>query len=409
VIQNSHPISLKWGDNLANDSRNLSGVSAEAAVAASATCARSGAFALLLSLALFTMIPYWLHRAEQIALVNYVALRLSLVGAVETLDGSVNWKIYRASNREADSMTIAQLLKVQVHSSPVPPTTSNGQKEPIVSGSGPPRGARGWIPAPPAGLEILSPINEMQVIADLLVSLDDSQLLTKSRNASVFYNYSIFRWVIKRSLLLSRNLVGSSGGVALESAPAPNSPDNFVPSWGKEAMLNNLTMQDVRELASFELPQLSDTTSIGVSGEKEIDISPGSLPRTLFAATLCAECLLLFVIIHLGAFAREAAFSEAFPVAGTLFSAFAKSGGTLLVFGLALCVPFIASLGILIVSRKWEFLLLTALIGCAIYWIFCVLQRKCYFGELAWIPRGARQLLVPKTDEPGPLEEADDA
>src|ERR1700740_2160420 len=104
---------------MGNPSRQLD----EAAVAASSSCTRTGAFGLVLSLALFTMIPYWVHRAEQIALVNYVTLRLSLVGAVETLDGNVNWKTYRASNPDAESMTIAKLLKVQVRGTPLPPRT----------------------------------------------------------------------------------------------------------------------------------------------------------------------------------------------------------------------------------------------------------------------------------------------
>ncbi len=391
-----HELSPKPGHRteMAGNSTKVSNKLDEAAVAASATCARSGAFALLLSLALFTMIPYWLHRAEQIALANYVALRLSLAGAVEALDGSVNWKTYRSSNAEADSMTIAQLLKVQVHSSPKPPTSSTGQKEPPV-----PRGTPGRRPDPPTNFQVsfASTIDEMQVIADLLVKLDNSQLLTKSRNVSTFYNYSIFRWAIKRNTLLMRNVAPAFGGVVWQ-AQLDRVPDNFVPSWGKEQVLNNLTMKDARELASFELPQLSDTTSIGASGEKEIDISPGSLPRTLFAATLCTECLLLFVIIHLGAFAREAASSESFPVAGTVFSAFAKSGGTLFVFGIALCVPLIASLGILLVSRKWEFLLLTVLIGFAIYWVFRVLQVKRFFGDFAWMTRlvGRRVLISNK-------------
>jgi hypothetical protein len=371
----------------------------EGAVAASAVCARSGAFVLLLSLALFTMIPYWQHRAEQIALVNYVALRLSLEGAVETLDGSVNWKTYRASNPEAESKTIAQLLKVEMHGTPMPPSTSIEQKEPQASrgNAAVPPGAPGYRLSPPTNLQLTttSTIDEMPVIADLLVKLDDSQLLTKSRNVSIFYNYSIFRWAIKRNTLLSRNIWTPSGGVVWESAPNPNPPDNFVPSWGKDYVLNNFTIQDIRELASFELPQLSDTTSLGVGGEKEIDISPGSLPRTLFAATLCAECLLLFVIIYFGAFAREAASSESFPHAGTLFGAFAKSRGTVFVFGIALCVPVIASLGILVVSRKWEFLLLSVLIGFAIYWVFRVLQVKRYFGDFARMRRVVRRGLMP--------------
>jgi hypothetical protein len=353
----------------------------EAAVAASATCTRSGAFALLLSLALFTMIPYWLHRGEQVALLNYVTLRESLAGTVELLDGSVNWKTYRASNPEAESMTIAELLKVQVEGAPV---GKSGPQQ--VSGAATvPQGAPALKPAPPSNvqLSIVSTIDELPFIADALVKLDDSQLLTKSRNVSIFYNNSIYRWAIKRQALLLHHAGAASGGVVWQAPPDPNQPPNFVPSWGKDLLLNNLTISDVRELATFELPPLSDTTSIG-AGEREIDVSPGSLPRTLFAATLSAESLLLFVVIFFGAFAREVACAKSFPVAGTVFSAFAKSRGTLLVFGLTLCMPVIASVGILLTSQRWEFMLLAALIGYAVFWVFLVLQRKHYFwGKLA--------------------------
>lgn len=370
----------------------------EAAIAASATCTRAGAFCLVLSLALFTMIPYWVHRGEQISLVNYVTLRLSLAGAIETLDGSVNWKTYRASNPEAESMTIAQLLKVQVHGGPMSPPYAIVQKAPEANQGVAkiPPGA----PAPPTNVQVStsSTIYEIGVIGDLLSKLDDSRLLTESRNVSIFYNYSIFRWAIKRQNLLSRNIGASSGGVVFEAAPDPNAPNNYVSSWGKDLVLNNLTVKDARELASFELPQLSDTTSIGVTGEREIDISPGSLPRTLFSATLCAESLLLFLIVYFGVFVREAASSESFPVPGTVFSAFARSGWTLVVFGIALCVPVIASLGILLISRKWEFLLLAVLISCAVCWNFLVLQEKHYFGNFGWISHIAKGLLTSKRE-----------
>jgi len=369
----------------------------EAAVAASATCTRSGAFALLLSVALFTMVPSWVHRGEQLALVEYVTLRLSLAGAIEMLDGSINWKIYLASNPEAESKTVAELLKVQVRSAPSPPVKSAASE----ASAAVPRRAPGYRPAPPTNFQIsaISPIEAIPQIADLLVKLDDSQLLTKSRNVSIFYNYSIYRWAIKRETLASRNMA-SSGGVLGESPPDASAPANFVPPWGRELLLNNLTIKDVRQLASYELPQLSDTTSIGVTGEREIDVSPGSLPRTLFAATLCAESLLLFVIIFFGAFAREAASSESFPVPGTVFSAFAKSRWTLGVFATALCVPMVASSGVLLVSRNWEFLLLSVLICCAVCWTFYVLQQKRYFGDYSWVARALRRVSDSRSDSP---------
>ena len=365
--------------------RNDSADRDEVAVAASTECTRSGALALLLSSALFTMVPYWQHRAEQVALVKYVALRLSLAGATETLDGSVNWQTYKSSNPSAESETIAHLLKVKVTGKPVGTTTTAPAR---AEASAP------GVPNPPTGVKvsIASGIDEMPVIADLLVRLDDSNLLTKSRQVSIFYNYSIFRWAIKRRNLLVPRLGATSGGVLWEGVPDPNAPANFVPSYGSELLLNNLTVRDVRALASFELPLVSDTTSIGLSGEREIEITPGSLPRTLYLGTLCAEGFLLFLIIYFGAFTREAASGESFPVRGTLFGAFAGSTATRVVFAFALFVPALSSWTVLWLSRRWPFAVSAGLITLSVFAIFHVLQRKRYFGNFSVSTKFRRRL-----------------
>lgn len=367
--------------------RNDSADRDEVAVAASTECTRSGALALLLSSALFTMIPYWQHRAEQIALVKYVALRLSLAGATETLDGSVNWQTYKSSNPSAESETIAHLLKVKVTGKPVGTTTTTAPARAEASAPG--------VPDTPTGVQvsIALGIDEIPVIADLLVRLDDSDLLTKSRQVSIFYNYSILRWAIKRRNLLVPRLGAMSGGVLSEGVPDPNAPDNFVPQYGSELLLNNLTVRDVRALASFELPLVSDTTSIGLSGEREIEITPGSLPRTLYLATLCAEGFLLFLIIYFGAFTREAASGESFPVRGTLFGAFAGSPATRVVFAFALFVPALSSWTVLWVSRRWPFAVSAGLITLSVFAIVHVLQRKRYFGNFSQLSAKFRRRL----------------
>ena len=57
------------------------------------------------------------------------------------------------------------------------------------------------------GLEV--GFGEVRQIADYLIELNNSDLLTRSRNASDFFNLSIYRWVLKRDNLIAQNLLNS--------------------------------------------------------------------------------------------------------------------------------------------------------------------------------------------------------
>jgi hypothetical protein len=89
-----------------------------------------------------------------------------------------------------------------------------------------------------------------------------------------------------------------------------------VSSLGRELLLDCLTLHDIRELADFELPTIPDTTKFGVRGEREVDVSPGSLPRDLYLASLFAQAFMIFVLVYFNAFAREAVSSANFPAGG---------------------------------------------------------------------------------------------
>jgi len=208
-------------------------------------------------------------------------------------------------------------------------------------------------------------------------------MLTNSRKVSPFYDYSIYLWVIKLNKLLERNFLVEHPEAVIGPIPYEKERHSaFVPELDEERMLKYLTLHDVRELAQFELPKLTDNIKLGKRYGKKIDIAPGSLPHNLYMAAIFAEVLLLFVVTYFYAFTREAVSSATFPAPGTLFGAISRSLWTLVVFLIALWSPVLTSLGVAVASRKFSLFVCSLLIGCAVTLIHLTFQRKSYFKEL---------------------------
>jgi hypothetical protein len=359
--------------------------------AASDACTRSGAFALLLSLALLSVIPYWWDRQDNVALGRYVALRLTLKTDVDLLDGDVFWQKYKSSNDAAESAPISSLVKIQVEETPPEANTLVLPRKTIATNRkiSPPTAATG-APAAPIGLRaiVTTQIGELQQIADTISQLDDSDLLTRSRSTSVFYNLGIYRWALKRNSLVNRDLYARAcQPKGIQGSQKGQQREYYVPALGRELLLDCLTLHDIRELADFELPIIPDTTKFGVRGEREVDVSPGALPRDLYLASLFAQVVMICVIVYFNAFVREAVSSRNFPAQGTLFGAFSRSRWTLGAFAVSLSVPFVASTAVAALSRRWVLTVCAVLIGCVVASTITVLQRKSY-----WDHRGFRFL-----------------
>lgn len=395
-------------------------------IIASDACARSGAFALLLSLALVSMIPYWLQSQEDIALSRYLILRLNFATAIDMLGDSVRWQKYKALHLDVESMPLAQLLKVRSEL-PLSEANPNAVTSPSISFSswlplagyihafGYDSTATRFEPYQPVFWAYVTPIvpgratkpwvvvtvDEIQQIADFLTELGDSDLLTTSRRVSGYSNYAIYRWAFKRERLIERNIATyDAGTLRLPTQPHIFGFDNYVPPVGREDLLKHLTLRDAQELARFELPNFSVKLN-DAPGGKDIEIALGALPRKLYMASVSADVLLVFVIVYFNAFAREAASSPAFPVPGTLFSAFSGSPWTLFVFLLALCSPLIGSMIVAATSRKLPLIGLSMLIGFAVFSVCAILYRKSYFRNLKFWERPGTTALQAM----GPLRE----
>jgi hypothetical protein len=157
----------------------------------------------------------------------------------------------------------------------------------------------------------------------------------------------------------------------------------FVPSLYEDDLLQCLTMSDVRQLSQFEFPTVSNPSQGAWPLSSEVDVSPGALPKDLYAASLVIDALLFFILIYFGSFIREAVASPPFPADGTLFSSFAKSRWSLLPLLIALCSPAIASAGVAAVSRRWPLIACAILVLLAdLFASFPLFQRK-YFSDLS--------------------------
>lgn len=359
-------------------------------VAASSACTRSGTFALLLSVLLFLLVPYWMGHKKDIALSEYLADRQNLAVAIDMLNESPLWTKYKASNEGAEQTSIAKLLGASVEVSPWAPSPNAVQPKPRTLASDKPQrpGAATFRPSPPTVLHVsvtepLSQATQVSEIADLLVKLNNSEMLTLSRQVSHFYDFSIVRWVQERNSLLYRNVIVNDCFLKKLEVPHKAHPsDYFVPALDQDALLNCLNIGDVRQLARLELPTLSDPTQDRWPANREVELTIGSLSRDPFMASVLVQVLLVFVVMYFGAFAREAVASPAFPARGTLFGAFSKSRWTLLVLFLALWSPLAASLFVAAVSGKWVLIVCSVLIGASIFSVHSVLQGRSYFRDL---------------------------
>lgn len=288
-------------------------------------CTRSGTFALLLSMALFSLIPYWLQEPAKISLGRYVALRLNLVAAINQLDDNIPWHIYKqeVSHEVAESMPIEQLLEVKYKIRSIWKTIenqTNGSKvillkpeyeliESQTNGNKvqsrnktTPINKNTQVdmtpPNPVTGLAEITRLELIHRIANLFVNINNSNLLTKSRQAENISDYSIYLWVLKRNSLLERNRYSSDPFYMPFSGKEDSSrqPKGFVSTISKEQLLKYFTIHDVRELAKFELPEAGETLKYAGIGENEINVTIGSLPHNLLIASIIAESFLLLVL-----------------------------------------------------------------------------------------------------------------
>ena len=365
-------------------------VSSDAATSeatSSSVCARSGSFALLLTVVLGLLAAPWSQRESEKSFSRYTGLRMDLSLQIQGLDDDPYWEMLMVSNKAADMIPLKQLLVTRVPlvlgSSSASSDSHNAQPR----RSKPSKSiANGGVPSPPTSLTITDYllIAEVPRIVDSLKGLNNSTLLTESRLYSNYYNLSIARWDQKLIYLMFRNVVNHrcSPTKPLEVSFKGKPSGPFVPELDHDVLLECLTIQDVRQLAEFQQPVVSNPDQVGAQIERQVDVTLGSLPRNLVAATVAVHIFLCFVIVYFAVFAGDAVASPSFPAAGTLFGVFSRSRLTLGILFLAIWSPLVASVAVIISSHQPWIGVFSVLVFLALLYVHRMLGGKLYFSRL---------------------------
>jgi hypothetical protein len=158
--------------------------------------------------------------------------------------------------------------------------------------------------------------HQVEIIADLLARLHDGNILSLARSASNHFNHSIYRWVTLQDQIFIRNRA-ATGIATVRIASEERNPENYVPTYSREELFQ-LTLENVREIAIYEPPSLSEIEP-PLREEKRFTLSPTAPPLTLISATTFVELVLLFSLAYFWFFQHEARRSDTFLAPGTLW------------------------------------------------------------------------------------------
>lgn len=358
--------------------------------AASQACTKAGTFALLVSVFLFMLTIYWHDRRNDEALGKYVLARWNLALYLDNLDKDQLWTRYKELHPAAELSSLDTLrrasLKIRVEAtgaktlnsnspdfnpaagsqgaisqqSHPPITKSPSSKQPASRPDSPKLSQGPFTPAAPTGLQATmeSTIEIYQVahIIEHFKELNDPDTLEGASNVNNFFGLSIAKWVDLRGTTIYGNAVTGFCSVTQIEVPSTRLlSKRSSPLIDENALLQCVTLHNLRELSAFEYPSPSNPIDLGSRIIREPNFSLGSLPHDPFAASLASELLMGLVLFYFAAFAREATISKDFPVRGTLFGAFSNSNSQRRVFLLAVWIPFIACLTTAIAS--WNILI----------------------------------------------------
>jgi hypothetical protein len=230
-------------------------------------CTKAGTFALLVSVVLLLLTMYWQDRKNDEALAGYVGSRWNLAIYVEDLDKDEIWRKYTESHPDAERTPIDRLIhqtveisvgtagKQETQTSSLPdvkPSKTETQRAPAVP-----------TVAPAAGLTATfvshEGLYEIPYIVQYMRELNNAQALTRAGRVNNFFSVSIAKWGQLRNTFMYGNSRTGVCNVDRLEVPTrlPKGPGVF-PQLDDEALLKCLTLQDVRELARFELPDLSN-------------------------------------------------------------------------------------------------------------------------------------------------------
>jgi hypothetical protein len=283
----------------------------------SEACVRAGPTALLFSALAISLLQPLARQKSFDALGGYILSRLLLKDALDALETDECWQNLNRRESEVSKWTIARLTDYYCMSEPKEPETNPQIAPPPLNPEvpdAPKEQETNAQIAPPSAARIGAPLDSAVTIANQLTALGSGDLLTYARRATNQYDFKIYRWTVLRHRLLRQN-----GWVPGPASNRGKSSGDSTPSYSREELLQHLTLENVRVLASEELPNISEIATPLRGEEKPSPLSPTALPLTIIPASIFVNLVILFSLAYFWFFQHEARRSDTFLAPGTLF------------------------------------------------------------------------------------------
>lgn len=364
----------------------------------SVACTRAGYIVLALSAIGFSLLhPLDIVRVHE-ALGEYVVHRINLSAALEHLEEESCWQhlLKTKNNAGLEELPFGKLLDISCEfgkegirvNFPKEVHVADKNNASIGMPNEPQKLQRqdDHPPGIPADLRISASIPALDEIKLSMTGLGDGKVLAVARQASVEFNYSIYRWaVLLRSLkATTREKIQGTPVILLGGGQSTDNVDpGYVPDLSTEDLKSFLTLADIRKLAKVEKPELPDFEKVA-GGASKISIPLASIPVTTSFASTLIEAGLLFSLMYFWLFQQEAQASKNFPAPGTLFSALNRSVGSRSLFVLMILISL--SCAVLIAWRSlpnytyykvnWAIAGCVVLVAFTVGWTSKVLKRR---------------------------------
>ena len=293
---------------------------------------------------------------------KYIVLRDNLKIEIDELEKDPCWKALQNSKfgNEINNWNIATLLGHECTHPPNEPDKKPSEtfetlneneiklrvKEPTVSM---PDGRTG----PPTDLSIVYQLPNIVAISSILVDLGKLETIKLARSLTYRFDTQIYQWELLRSRMITINMGFTPTGKGTFTSSDNKRLKLYTEdhkSFSKKALFKYLTINDVKQLAAYKIPNANDLALL-VRDKLKIQL-PSLNPIEYRFAIIFIGVIMVLSLFYFLMYQREAQYSAYYPARGTLFGVFNQSRLTKLVFLLLTLVPPVSSILLAIYSRS---------------------------------------------------------
>ena len=318
-------------------------------VRCSRACVHAALTALLSSAIIFSMIKPLERIKEFQFLDQYYQARIELNVVIQDLEGDICWSSYtktEAGKKALEEWPMGKFLNWECTYPLESSTTSESYKNTTTFKGNAERSITLKAPAAPSNIRSSHKFWQFSLMTSILSSLLEGQILEKARQYSWEFYGPIRRW---------ENLVNG-----IFTSKSPRAFGFHVWKWkskflkddllitdvsffvNEDAILKYLTMNDIKNIASYEMDSFKFLES-RIAEIDKVTLPTFGTQFTIKSGSLLILSVVCIAMIYFFGFYSESQRWPKFPLEGTLFSIIYRNMCYLILFLVLMTIPAIAS------------------------------------------------------------------